>query len=199
MKNHANGAMMANLFVGGSIVFQRSHCLALCERRHIVMLSDEPQKDTDDILLYTACFIYSESSFFFFFLNKSNFMRNTGKKWGLGQLSCGVPTINWNLMESRGLPPRDHHFISCWEASRFSWGADSNYLHKYPSELLHPDCPSFSCSQPAPSVPSPISHPPPLLTATESKWRRRWPEARGFCVCQGDCNVSQGCGLSWQL
>lgn len=70
MKNHANGAMMANLFAGGSIVFQRSHCLALC---------DEPQKDADDVLLYTACFIYNESSFFFF-LNKSNFMRDTGKK-----------------------------------------------------------------------------------------------------------------------
>lgn len=78
MKNHANGAMMANLFAGGSIVFQRSHCLALCERRHIVMVS-EPQKDADDVLLYTACFIYDESSFFFLF-NKSNFMRDTGKK-----------------------------------------------------------------------------------------------------------------------
>lgn len=56
------------------------------------MVSDEPQKDVDDVLLYTACFIYNESSFFF--LNKSNFMRDTGKKQGLGQLSRGVPTIN---------------------------------------------------------------------------------------------------------
>lgn len=77
MKYHANGAMMANLFAGGSIVFQCSHCLALCERRHIVLVSDEPQKDADDVLLYTACFIYNESSFFF---SKSNFMRDTGKK-----------------------------------------------------------------------------------------------------------------------
>lgn len=41
-------------------------------------------------------------------------------------------------MESRRLPPRDHHFISCWKALIFSWGVDSNYSHKYPSELLHP-------------------------------------------------------------
>lgn len=30
------------------------------------MLSDEPQKDADDVLLYTACFIYNESSFLYF-------------------------------------------------------------------------------------------------------------------------------------